>query len=225
MLSTQPNVAQSKDVVSLSKLIHFYKYESEISLEAGRAFMMNRRGQIQEIDVEKFNHHKDPSNLKSFMKNAEQVHMTAPIRLNKTEIPGYKKNKTVRNKPLGESPSQPFMRKMTGELEQLRSIANTSHHSATRVFPIASRVPEERASPKFIKAFNNANGSGGPSQDMDSNYQSLGRKNSNQVTKLIGLHSKKSSRLGGYEQMHDSARKSLMENPALGKTPSSDDSH
>jgi len=110
------------------------------------------------------------------MKNAQKVQLSAPIRLNKTEIiPAYKRNKTTRNKPLGESPSQPFTRKLTGELEQIRSVANTSHHSVTRVFPIGSRLPEERASPKFINAFHNANGSGGPSQDMDSNYQSLGR--------------------------------------------------
>ena len=90
MLSTQPNVRESKDLVSLSKLIHFYKYESEISLEAGRAFMMNRRGQIMEIDIDKFNSKKDPQNLYQFIKNAEPVLLTQPIRLNKTDIPALK---------------------------------------------------------------------------------------------------------------------------------------
>lgn len=100
MLSTQPNVKESKDVVSLSKLIHFYKYESEISLETGRAFIMNRRGQILEIDIDKFNVKRDPQNLYLFIKKAEPVFLTSPVKLNESDIPALKKMKTTKHEPV-----------------------------------------------------------------------------------------------------------------------------
>ena len=39
------------------KLVQFYKYESEISLEGGRVFIVNKRGQIMEVNMKEIKCH------------------------------------------------------------------------------------------------------------------------------------------------------------------------
>ena len=56
-----------------SKLVHFYKYESEISLEQGRAFAMNGKGQIMEINLPKLNAKSEDEGLSYYLKNIERV--------------------------------------------------------------------------------------------------------------------------------------------------------
>ncbi len=62
-----------RDVVTTSKLIHFYKYESEISLEQGRSFIVNKRGQIQELNLDMINSKNKDENLSFYLKNIEKL--------------------------------------------------------------------------------------------------------------------------------------------------------
>ena len=74
MQSTQPNIKQRAYIDSTSKIVHFYKYESEISLEQGRAFTVSRRGQIQEIDLKRLNEKQaDDEQLGFYIKNIEKM--------------------------------------------------------------------------------------------------------------------------------------------------------
>lgn len=73
MVSQQHNIKKKRDVVSTSKLIHFYKYESEISLDQGRSFVVNKRGQIMELNLNLVNSKQKDENLCFYIKNIEKI--------------------------------------------------------------------------------------------------------------------------------------------------------
>jgi hypothetical protein len=83
MVSQKPDAKKKTDVIKTCKAVHFYKYgnvtialtffrvESEISLQQGRTFFVNSRGQIFEINLNLVNSKKKDDNLQFYIKNVE----------------------------------------------------------------------------------------------------------------------------------------------------------
>jgi hypothetical protein len=71
MVTSQEDPKAHRDMRHTCKAIHFYKYESEISLQQGRTFFVNKKGQIFEINLDMINSKKNDENLQFYIKNIE----------------------------------------------------------------------------------------------------------------------------------------------------------
>eukprot|EP00347_Sterkiella_histriomuscorum_P020652 403336985 len=69
-------------LIQKTKLVHFYKFESEVSLQQGRVFHANERGQIYELNLDQIGTQNDDSNLEYYLKNVNsfmKVEYRSPI--------------------------------------------------------------------------------------------------------------------------------------------------